>query len=77
MGACALVLAVEDSIRQSRGGGGAMCAQMNIFERVVRIVKVIISAFYDFKVCVEIVCISLFPILWLDFLFQSGITIVA
>ena len=43
MGACALVLAVEDSIRQSRGGGGAMCAQMNIFERVVRIVRVIIS----------------------------------
>ena len=41
VGACALVLAVEDNIRQSRGSGGAMCAQMNIFERVVRIVRVI------------------------------------
>ena len=49
MGACALAVAVEDSSRQSRGGGGAMCAQMNIFERVVRIVRVIISAFYDSK----------------------------
>ena len=51
MGACALVLAVEDSIRQSRGGGGAMCAQMNIFERVVRIVRVISLLFMIPSLC--------------------------
>lgn len=39
MGACVLVLAVEGSIKQSQRGG-ALCAQANIFERVIRIVKV-------------------------------------
>lgn len=38
VGACVLALAVEGSIKQSKRGG-ALCAQANIFERVVRIVK--------------------------------------
>ncbi|XP_024367365.1 membrane-associated protein VIPP1, chloroplastic [Physcomitrium patens] len=38
VGACVLALAVEDSIKQ-RKRGGALCAQANIFERVVRIVR--------------------------------------
>jgi hypothetical protein len=39
VGACVLALAVEGSIKQSKRGG-ALCAQANIFERVVRIVRV-------------------------------------
>lgn len=38
VGACVLALAVEGSIKQSKRGG-ALCAQANIFERVVRIVR--------------------------------------
>ena len=45
MGACVLALAVEDSIKHSNRGG-ALCAQANIFERVVRIVKVSFSSLY-------------------------------
>ncbi|KAG0561290.1 hypothetical protein KC19_9G052300 [Ceratodon purpureus] len=38
VGACVLALAVEGSIKQNNRGG-ALCAQANIFERVVRIVR--------------------------------------
>lgn len=62
MGACVLALAVEGSIKQSKRGG-ALCAQANIFERVVRIVRVwflghagSVFLFMDEKFAVVLTC---------------------
>lgn len=61
MGACVLALAVEGSIKQSKRGG-ALCAQANIFERVVRIVRVwflghgSVFLFMEEKFAVVLIC---------------------